>query len=72
VRPSIASLSAALALCVPEAAMACSVCFSATDQNRMAFLGTTIFLSLLPLLLIGGVGVVVWKRSRTVENEETP
>ena len=34
-------------------AWACSVCFSATEQNSQAFVDTTIFLSLLPLVAIG-------------------
>ncbi len=37
----------------PAAAPACSVCFSATEENRLAFLLTTIFLTFLPLTLIG-------------------
>jgi hypothetical protein len=73
VKPVLASVL--MALSAPEAAMACSVCFSATEQNRMAFLGTTIFLSLLPLFLIGTVSVVLWRRSRALADsasDETP
>jgi hypothetical protein len=44
-------------------AAACPVCFSAkNEQNRIAFIATTVFLSLLPLALIGGG--VVWLRRR--------
>ena len=49
-----------LALAVPvllglaaAAACACPVCFSGSERVRSAFLGTTLFLSLLPLGLIG-------------------
>ncbi len=46
----------------PSVSSACSVCFSATDENRIAFLLTTIFLSLFPLAMIGGA--VLWVRRR--------
>lgn len=47
---------AALALFVtlaPAAAWACPFCFSGSPRVRMAFFGTTILLSLLPLGMIG-------------------
>ena len=47
-------LTAALVLLWPSAAQACSVCFSATEQNRIAYIVTTIVMSLLPLGMIGG------------------
>jgi hypothetical protein len=43
----------AAALAAPASAHGCSVCSSATEQNRMAFLVTTIVLSLLPLAMLG-------------------
>ena len=53
----LSSLSiAALALLVtlaPGAAWACPFCFSGSPRVRMAFFGTTILLSLLPLGVIG-------------------
>jgi hypothetical protein len=45
----------------PHAALACSVCYSANDGNRLAFLLTTIFLSFLPLGIIGGVVYWLWR-----------
>jgi hypothetical protein len=54
----------ALASAVPSLAHACPVCFSAKDEaGRLAFLGTTLFLTALPLLLIGGV--IYWVASRS-------
>jgi hypothetical protein len=53
----------AIALFAPGAADACSVCFSTTEENRWAFIGTTVFLSVLPLGILLGIGV--WLR-RTV------
>jgi len=46
----------------PTTARACAVCFSANDANRTAFLLTTLFLSTLPLALIGGF--LLWLRRR--------
>jgi hypothetical protein len=47
---------------VPELARACAVCGAGREENRMAFLLTTLFLSVVPLLAIGGI--VVWLRHR--------
>jgi hypothetical protein len=45
----------ALAICMhPSVALACSVCFLPSEMNRGAYLGTTVFLSLLPLALMAG------------------
>jgi hypothetical protein len=49
-------------LFVPQQALACSVCYSANEANRMAFLDTTIFLSLFPLLMIGGIAWWIWRQ----------
>ncbi len=35
----------------PEA-YACAVCFSGQENSRIAYIGTTVFLSLLPLAII--------------------
>lgn len=59
-----AGLALAL-LASPTSAWACSVCFSATDENRAAYLNTTIFLSLFPLALIGGMGLFIWWNIRS-------
>jgi len=49
---------------LPAVAMACPVCFDATDANRGAYLGTTVFLSLLPLAAIGSVLIFLHLRSK--------
>lgn len=47
----------------PELASACAVCSAGRDEeNRLAFLFMTIFMSLTPILLIGGL--VYWIRRR--------
>lgn len=51
-RPLAALLAAAL-LALPATASACAACGVGNGRNKMAFFLTTIFLSLLPLALIG-------------------
>ena len=53
----------------PQLARACAVCMSGReDEVQFAFVATTAFLSVLPLMLIGGV--VWWLRRRLREMEE--
>lgn len=52
---------------LPEAAHACPVCFDPREENRFAFLATTIFLSLVPLGMVGGVGMWLRKRARELK-----
>lgn len=48
----------------PALAWACPVCFSAKNEaNRIAFLGTTVFLTALPLVLAGSV--IYWLAERS-------
>jgi hypothetical protein len=54
-------------LLAPQAAEACSVCFSGQDQARIAFIATTAFMTALPLIVVGGL--VFWLRSRFREAE---
>jgi len=54
---------------LPDVAHACPVCFDPNEENRMAFLATTAFLSLLPLSLVG-LGVSVLKRRAKQLDEE--
>ena len=50
---------------LPDAAEACSVCFSGRDETREAFAYTAAFLTSMPLALIGGlVGWLVWQARR--------
>jgi hypothetical protein len=57
-------------LLLPSVSHACAVCFSATDQNRMAFIETTVLMSLLPLGMIGGVVYYYRRKSRQMAEEE--
>lgn len=63
-----------LALCTvstlaPATSWACSVCFTGEEATQAAFIGTTVFLSLLPLMLIGGGVWWLWRRARRIEDE---
>ena len=55
-------LSAAMALVLPRAVLACAVCGGGNPANRFAFFASTIALSLLPLGLFAGA--FLWLRSR--------
>ncbi len=62
---------AVVALAVfPEGVAACPVCFDSSDENRMAFIATTAFLSLLPLGMVAGAGL--WLRKKTKERGDDP
>lgn len=54
---------------LPAAAAACAVCFDTTAENRMAFMQTTVLLSLLPLVMVGGAGAWIRKRARELAKE---
>lgn len=64
----IAPLVVALLLAAPRVAHACAVCFDARDENRAAFLATTVFMSLLPLGMVAGL--VLWLRRRAQVMEQ--
>jgi hypothetical protein len=53
-------------LLAPAVGDACPVCFSGSDRSRLAFFGTTILMSLLPLGLIGSG--LWWLRRRAGED----
>lgn len=63
-------LAAFLLPALPGAASACAVCFDTTAENRMAFMVTTVILSLLPLGMVGGAGVWLRRRSRELDEQE--
>jgi hypothetical protein len=66
--PTVVSLALVVAVVGwPEAAVACPVCFSGREENRLAFILTTVFLTALPLLIIGSA--VLWLRARWCELE---
>jgi hypothetical protein len=64
--------SAALVFAIvasPSLARACSVCVDPEAENRTAFIITTVLLSVLPLLLVGGLVAWLWRRAALIEAE---
>lgn len=52
----------------PNVAFACPVCFSTVnDANRLAYLLTAVFLTLLPFVVVGGILLWVVRRARSLE-----
>lgn len=56
-------LGVALLAILPRLSWACSVCFDARPDGRIAYYGTTLLLTLLPLLLLSGF---IWWVYRTL------
>ncbi len=63
----MSALALLLLLIVPSAALACPACLAMADDNRVAFAQTAVALSLLPLGMVGSVGI--WLRGRARDNE---
>lgn len=72
-RRAVAACTALVALLVSVVASACPVCGVGTNEaNRQAFIGSTIFLSLLPLAMMGGlIGWGIWHVRRRERERET-
>ena len=66
VRRWVPALVLLLFLVAPDVAHACPVCFDARDRNRAAFFATTVFMSLLPLGLVGLLAAWLRRRSRVL------
>ena len=67
-RALMLGLAMVLLLVLPEVVYACPVCFDSSDENRQAFLATAAMLTLLPLGMVGGIGL--WMRGRFSEMDE--
>lgn len=64
-------LAAALLASAPGLALACPVCFSPKDDaNRVAFLGTAVMLTALPVVMISGLIYWIAKRAHDLDREE--
>lgn len=64
IRRRFVPLAVLLLLALPRAAHACPVCFDPRAENRLAFFTTTMFLTLLPLGMIGGFLLFLRRRAR--------
>ena len=54
----------------PQVAQACAVCGSQEEKAAGTYLAMTLFLSLLPLSLMAGVGYMIWRGVQVAEMEE--
>jgi hypothetical protein len=63
-------LGAAIIGWAVDVAYACPSCASPLEENRQAFVDTTIFLTVVPLAMIGGL--VWWIRRKAREMEGPP
>ena len=59
---------------VPTEAWSCAVCFSGEEANRIAYIGTTAFLTFFPLIMVGfSIYMVrrhILRRTRELEEAE--
>jgi hypothetical protein len=63
-------LMASIVVHGPRVAEACSVCTAGRDEeNQLAFLLSTIGMSLMPLIAIGTLVFVLWRRIQKLEAE---
>lgn len=66
-RPRAGGRAAVLALALvswPAPALACPVCFWGQSNSMVAYVATAVFLSLLPLAMIGAIGLWIRRRLR--------
>jgi hypothetical protein len=66
-------LSSVVLSSIANTSWACAVCGSQDEQAAGTYLAMTVFLSLLPLSLIGGVGYMIWngaKQAAAIEAAE--
>jgi len=66
----LAPLAALGVWLAPAVALACPVCFDQDAPAREAYLATTVFLSLVPLALIGGLAFALHRRARARADEK--
>jgi len=57
-------LSCGASLLLAQPVLACSVCFVAKKENLMAFFVTGVLLSLLPFVLVGGIGFWLYRQAK--------
>ena len=63
-------LAIALTFLWPSIGFACAVCGRSDERNADAFLSSTIVMSLLPLMLLGGG--ILWIRKKSNETPDDP
>jgi hypothetical protein len=69
--PWLAGIVAALVVASPRLARACAVCMSGREDDvQAAFIGTTVLLSVLPLIAVGAGLIWLRRRLRELERAE--
>jgi hypothetical protein len=68
-RVSVAAAAVAVAW-LADLAYACPSCASPLEENRQAFVDTTVFLTVVPLMMMGGF--IWWLRRRIRAMEDAP
>lgn len=72
IRRTLAPLALALVVATPRLAAACAVCLGGTGGGtRRAFAIGTLFLSVLPLAVIGGAILYLRHRAKVIERESS-
>lgn len=66
----VRSFIASLLLVASDTAVACAVCGSQDEKAAGTYLVMTIFLSLLPLTLLGGIGYMVWRAAKNAASQD--
>jgi hypothetical protein len=67
-RSGLAGLTVFAVLLLPRVSQACSVCSAGNeDENRLAFILTTAFLTFMPLTMVGAL--VLWLKQRVLSLE---
>ena len=51
---------------IPDIVIACAVCFSGKEETLEAFYITTVFLTLLPLVMLAFIGIWIYRKYRKV------
>ena len=67
---SLACAVAVVVASVSSVAHACPTCASPLEENRQAFVDTTILLTLVPLAMIGGFVWWLRRKARSLEQHE--
>ncbi len=71
IRAAAGLLPVILALAAPRVAEACAVCSpNAGDPSGSAFARASLFLSLIPLFMLGGIGWYIRRRARQIAADE--
>lgn len=67
--PQLLSMFVLFVASTPAIAHACPMCFAGGDQNQAAFLYGSIFLMVVPVMTLGGLGFWAYRRIKTIDGE---